>query len=207
MDVGLFLRGLVLGFAIAAAVGPISLLTIRRTLTDGLRAGLASGAGVATADAAYASVAAFGLTVISDVLVAQARLLGLVGGAFLVYLGLRTLTRPATPATAATGTASRGVVAAYVSILALTLANPATILSFAALFVGLGVIGQGGLPAALLVAGVFLGSMAWWAVLTFTVSQFRSRVTPSVLRAITIISGVLIAGFGVVAIVAANQHP
>lgn len=207
MDFGLFLRGVVLGFAIAAAVGPISLLTIRRTLTDGLRVGLASGAGVATADAIYASVAAFGLTVISDALVAQERVLGLVGGAFLVYLGIRTLTsRPATTATA-TRTPSRGASAAYVSIVALTLANPATILSFAALFVGLGVIGQGGLSAALLVVGVFLGSMTWWIVLTLTVSQLRARVTPSILRKITMASGVLIAAFGVIAVVAAIQHP
>ncbi len=200
MDIGLFGRGLALGLTIAVAVGPISLLTIRRTLTDGLRIGLASGAGVATADAIYGSVAAFGLTAISDVLVGQARWLGLIGGAFLVYIGVRAVMSRAPGTAAASPPDPRSVLAAYLSILALTLANPMTILSFAALFLGLGVIGQGGPGAALLVAGVFVGSMAWWIMLTFTVSRLRTGVTPKVLRWITVASGLLIAGFGVLTV-------
>jgi threonine/homoserine/homoserine lactone efflux protein len=205
MDIALFGRALVLGFAVAAAVGPISLLTIRRTLTEGLRVGLASGAGVATADAAYAGVAAFGLTAVSDLLVGQARWLEVVGGAFLVFLGFRTvLSRPTAPAASPS---SRGITAAYASIVVLTLANPMTILSFAALFVGLGVMGHGEAGAALLVAGVFLGSMAWWVALTFTVSRLRAHVSPDVLRLITLASGFLIVTFGAVAILAGLRGP
>ena len=203
MDIGIFIRGLILGFAIAAAVGPISLLTIRRTITDGPRIGLASGLGVATADATYGAVAAFGLTAVSDVLVAQARPLGLLGGAFLVYLGARTMLSPCPRAEEPARASSRGLASAYLSILGLTLANPMTILSFAAIFVGLGLIRGDTATAALLVAGVFLGSLGWWLVLVSAVAALRSRITPPILRWVTIASGVLIVTFGVLAIAGA----
>jgi LysE type translocator len=126
--VPLFLRGLVIGFSIAAPVGPIGVLCIRRTLADGRAAGFFSGLGAATADALYGAVAAFGLTAISSVLIGQATWLRLGGGLFLCYLGIKTfLARPAAEATPARAT---GLIGAYVSTLLLTLANPTTILSF-----------------------------------------------------------------------------
>jgi threonine/homoserine/homoserine lactone efflux protein len=242
VDAGLFLRGAVLGFTIAAAVGPISLLTIRRTLADGWATGMASGLGAATADGFYGGVAAFGLTAVSDVLMSVAQPLGIVGGAFLIYLGMRTLRSSPSAAAApvgsgpsagaasvgsggAAGAASvgsgdaagrgpgverepggerepRGLLPAYASILGLTLTNPMTILSFAALFVGLGVQGQGLTDAALLTAGVFFGSLSWWLALTSTVSLLRARVTPRVLAWVNLVSGAIIAGFGAVAVAA-----
>ena len=136
MDLGFFGRGLVIGFAIAAPVGAIGVLCIRRTLADGRLTGFVSGLGAATADALYGAVAALGLTAISSALVAHQATVRLVGGLFLCYLGVRTaLAAPAT--TGATG-ARRGLLAAYGSTLALTLTNPSTILSFAAVFAGLG---------------------------------------------------------------------
>ena len=103
MDASLLLRGLVVGFSIAAPVGPIGVLCIRRTLADGRAAGLVSGLGAATADAIYGSIAGFGLTFVSGFLLSQTGWLRLVGGAFLLYLGIRTLLsrpaeRPAAPA-------------------------------------------------------------------------------------------------------------
>jgi len=200
VDAGFYARGLVLGFTIAAAVGPISLLTIRRTLSDGWAVGLASGAGVATADAFYGGVAAFGLTAISDLVVSERQPLAIIGGAFLVFLGIRTLRSPA-PTTSARAADPRGLGSAYVSILGLTLTNPLTILSFAALFVGLGLVAGDTANAALLTAGVFSGSMTWWIVLTGTVALLRTRLTPRVLRWLNMLSGALIVVFGVVAIV------
>src|SRR3954447_16322481 len=91
MDTGLAIRGLVIGFTVAAAVGPISLLTIRRTIAHGRLFGLVSGLGVATADATYAGIAAFGLTAVTGVLVSGRFLLGVVGGAIIVLLGIRTM--------------------------------------------------------------------------------------------------------------------
>jgi threonine/homoserine/homoserine lactone efflux protein len=201
MDAALFVQGLALGFTIAAAVGPISLLVIRRTLTEGRVVGLVSGLGVATADASYGAIAAFGLTALTDVLVDWRRALGLVGGAFLLWLAWRTVR--AVPGDAAADPARRdrrGLFGAYLSTLGLTLTNPMTILSFAALFIGLGVTGRAPASAAILTIGVFAGSAAWWVILTVGVGSLRSRITRIWLRRVNVASGLLIGGFAVLAI-------
>jgi threonine/homoserine/homoserine lactone efflux protein len=200
MDPTLIVRGFVLGFTIAAAVGPISLLCIRRTLAEGRVVGLASGLGVASADATYGAIAAFGLTAVTDLLVDGRRVLGVVGGVFLLWLAWRTFRAVPSAGTSADTGARRGSAAAYLSTLGLTLTNPMTILSFAALFVGLGVTGGDAAGAALLTAGVFVGSAAWWVVLVAVVGAFRSRVTPRGLRAVNLASGLLIGAFAVVAL-------
>jgi threonine/homoserine/homoserine lactone efflux protein len=206
MDPTLLLRGLALGLAVAAPVGPISLLCMRRTLASGFGAGLFSGLGVATADALYGAVAAFGLTVVLDLLVGQRWWLQVVGGLFLCYLGLSTL-RSAPAASAATADARRSL-QAYASTLALTLTNPTTILSFAALFAGVGLGTTGGYPAvASLVAGVFLGSAGWWLLLTSAVTLLRARVTPATLRWANRTAGLLILTFGLLALAAASRSP
>ena len=199
MDLALLVRGLVLGFTIAAAVGPISLLVIRRTLAEGRTVGLASGMGVATADGTYGAIAAFGLTALTDVLVDQRRVLGIVGGAFLLWLAWRTL-RSVPGEAASTGARRGGLAGAYASVLGLTLTNPMTILSFSALFVGLGVTGGDAAGAALLTAGVFAGSAAWWVVLVGVVGAVRSRLTGAGLRRINVASGLLIGAFALVAL-------
>jgi len=200
MDPTLIVRGFVLGFTIAAAVGPISLLCIRRTLAEGRVVGLASGLGVASADATYGAIAAFGLTAVTDLLVDGRRVLGVVGGMFLLWLAWRTFRAVPSAGTSADTGARRGSAAAYLSTLGLTLTNPMTILSFAALFVGLGVTGGDAAGAALLTAGVFGGSAAWWVVLVAVVGALRSRVTPRGLRAVNLASGLLIGSFAVAAL-------
>src|SRR5438045_2795843 len=164
-------KGLAIGFCIAAPVGPIGVLCIRRSLAEGRQIGLATGLGAATADAAYGCVAGFGLTAISGFLVGEKFWLGLIGGAFLCYLGLRTfLARPAERAAEARG---GGWFTAYFSTLLLTLSNPATILSFVAVFAGFGLGTSRDFPAAsALVAGVFIGSALWWLLLTSGVAIF-----------------------------------
>ena len=207
MDPSLFFRGLVLGFTIAAAVGPISLLCIRRTLAEGRRVGLASGLGVATADGTYGAIAAFGLTAVTDVLLDWRRALAVVGGLFLLWLArktLRSVPDAAAPGAAPAETTRRGgLPGAYLSTLGLTLTNPMTILSFAALFVGLGVTGGDVLGATLLTLGVFLGSASWWVVLVGVVGAFRSRITARGLRWVNIVSGLLIGAFAIVALLSA----
>src|SRR5512139_1151568 len=167
MDLPLFLRGLAIGFSIAAPVGPIGILCIRRTLAEGRASGFLSGLGAATADALYGCVAGFGLTVVSGFLVDRRAWIQLIGGVFLLALGVRTLrSRPAQRAAAASE--GRGIAASYLSTLFLTLTNPMTIISFAGIFAALGVAETGGslAAAAWLVAGVFLGSAAWWLLLS-----------------------------------------
>ena len=199
MDPVFLARGLVVGFTIAAAVGPISLLTIRRTLAHGRAYGLVSGLDVAAADASYGAVAAFGLTAITAVLVGARTALALVGGAFLIWLAIRTIrARPAS--TAAVVDERPGLAAAFLSIYGLTMTNPMTILSFGALFAGLGVAGDDPFGSALITLGVFLGSSAWWVVLTSIVSALRTRVTTAWIRRINIGSGLVIAGFAIVSI-------
>ncbi|HEY7701726.1 MAG TPA: LysE family transporter [Candidatus Limnocylindrales bacterium] len=203
MDATLFVRGLVLGFTIAAAVGPISLLVIRRTLAEGRLIGLVSGMGVATADATYGAIAAFGLTAISDLLIDGRRALGIVGGVFLLWLAWRTFRSVPVEAAADVEGRRRGLPGAYLSTLGLTLTNPMTILSFAALFVGLGVTGGDLGGATLLTLGVLAGSALWWVVLTAVVGAVRGRLTTTGLRRVNIASGLLIGAFAVAAIVSA----
>jgi threonine/homoserine/homoserine lactone efflux protein len=200
MDLTFLARGIGLGFAIAAAVGPISLLTIRRTIGHGQAYGLASGVGVALADATYAGVAAFGLTALTSLLVGGRALLGVIGGGFLVLLGIRTIA--ARPSTAAAETTERpGLAPAFASIFGLTLTNPMTILSFAGVFAAAGLTGRAGAEAGLLTIGVFLGSLLWWVLLTGVVARLRSRVTVQALTRINWLSGCLLVVFGVAAVV------
>lgn len=195
MPADMFLRGLAIGVAVAAPVGPIGLLCINRTLTAGFAAGLATGLGAATADAAYGAVAAFGLAALGGAVSAAGDGLRLAGGLFLLYLGVRAF-RKAPPAPAAQAGAT-GLVGGYLTSVVLTLVNPATILSFAAIFAGLGLAGTGGFAnAAALVAGVFLGSAAWWLFLSAAGTIARRRLPPGALRWINRLSGVIFAGFG-----------
>ncbi|MBC8263506.1 MAG: LysE family transporter [Anaerolineales bacterium] len=198
MDIGFFLRGLAIGFSIAAPVGPIGVLCIRRTLAEGRAAGLVSGLGAATADAVYGCVAGFGLTFISGALISQQVWLRLIGGAFLCYLGLKTLL--ARPAEQAAPVGENSLIGAYTSTFFLTLANPMTILSFAAIFAGLGGASGDYVSAAVLVLGVFIGSALWWLTLSTGVSLFRTKFTPHGLRWVNRISGLIIAAFGLLAL-------
>ncbi len=193
-------QGFVIGLAIAAPVGPIGLLCIQRTLSQGRAAGFASGLGAATADAFYGSVAAFGLSLVSSFLLEQRRGLGLIGGLFL--LGLATRTFLARPSTQTESDRSDSLVSAYATTFLLTLTNPATILSFAAIFAGLGLAEQerDSYPAAMLVSGVFTGSAIWWLLLSGAVSIFRSRFTAAHMRWVNRLAGVIIGAFGLLAL-------
>ncbi len=201
MNVGLFFRGLVIGFSIAAVVGPIGMLCIQRTLHNGFLYGLVTGMGAATADGLYGSVAGFGLTAIATFLVAELVWIRLIGGLFLIYLGIRTiLTKPAERAANAQAYTFFG---AYLSTFLLTLTNPLTILSFAAIFAGIGVGGGGKsslLTALLVVCGVFLGSALWWCLLTGGLSLLRGKITARWLLWVNRISGSIILLFGIVAL-------
>lgn len=197
MDTSLLLRGLLIGFSIAAPVGPIGALCIRRTLANGRAAGLVSGLGAASADAIYGCVAGFGLTFISGMLLSQQVWLKLIGGAFLCYLGVRTLmARPAEQAAKAGGA---GLLGAYASTFILTLTNPTTILSFLAVFAGLGLASAAGDygQAALLVLGVFAGSALWWLLLSGGVSLLRARLNTEALVWVNRASGIIIMAFGI----------
>lgn len=196
----MLVRGLIIGFSIAAPVGPIGVLCIRRTLADGRVYGLVSGLGAASADAIYGFIAAFGLTFISDLLIDNRAVLSLVGGVFLLVLGIRTFrARPAENAAAVSG--RPGLIAAYASTFFLTLTNPMTILSFAAIFAGVASpVATTHTAAAVLVLGVFGGSALWWLTLTGGVSLLRERFNARWMLAVNRMSGTIITAFGVLAL-------
>jgi threonine/homoserine/homoserine lactone efflux protein len=203
VDLQLLGRGFILGFTIAAAVGPITLLVIRRTLGSGWLVGMVSGLGVATADAVYGAIAAFGISAASDLLVSLARPLGFVGGAVLLVIGVRTV-RDAHVPPAATPSTTRGLAGAYASIVGLTLTNPLTILLYGALVVSVGVPDSTAAAASLWM-GLGLGSACWFLILVSAVALLRTRVSPRLLRIITIVSGVIIAVFGVLTLISAMR--
>jgi threonine/homoserine/homoserine lactone efflux protein len=191
---------MMIGFSIAAPVGPIGVLCIRRTLTKGRRAGFVSGLGAATADAIYGCIAGFGLTVVSGFLVDQQGWIRLAGGLFLCYLGVRSVF--AEPAERVGVSQPSGIVGAYGSTFLLTLTNPMTILSFAAIFAGLGLleVSPDHMASTVLVLGVFVGSALWWFALSGFAGLFRERFDVRALRWVNRISGIVVAAFGLTAL-------
>jgi threonine/homoserine/homoserine lactone efflux protein len=201
MPLNFMFKGVLIGFSIAAPVGPIGVLCIRRSLADGPYLGLATGLGAATADAAYGCIAGFGLTAISNFLVGQKLWLGFLGGLFLCYLGVRTFVSK--PAEQAAQTDKTGLFSAYITTLFLTLANPMTILSFVAVFAGLGLgASRDYLSASALVAGVFVGSAFWWLLLSNGVALFRSMLGLNWMRTVNQLSGIIILVFGLYSLAA-----
>ena len=202
MDPTFLARGLIIGLGVAMAVGPMSLLTMRRTIAHGRLYGLVSGLGIASADASYGAIAAFGLTALTAVLLGARPALSLIGGVALVWLAIRTIrARPASSAAVAVD--RPGLPTAFLSIYGMTMTNPMTILSFAGIFAGIGLAGHGALDAALVTGGVFLGSSLWWVILTSIVGWLRERITPAVLVWINRASGTVLLVFGSVAILVA----
>ncbi len=190
------LKGAGIGLAIAAPVGPIGLLCIRRTLARGPLHGFVSGLGAAAADGLYGVVAAFGLS-LAAVLIDQQVPLRIAGAALLVWIAWGTW-RAAAPERPADGGEGGGLLGAFLGTFALTVTNPATILSFAGVIAALGPAGAGGGFA--LVVGVVLGSAAWWLGLSLAVGRLRARVTPGAMRTINRISALVLAGFAVAAL-------
>jgi threonine/homoserine/homoserine lactone efflux protein len=201
MTITFLIKGLLIGFSIAAPVGPIGLLCIRRTLANGRLSGFVSGLGAATADGFYGAVAAFGISFISNALVGQQFLLRLLGGLFLCYLGGNIFWSK--PAKDAPPTGKRAPLSDYLSTFVLTLTNPLTILAFAGIFAGLGLIAPKGnyFSATLLVAGVFLGSALWWLILSEGVSLSKAKFHPASLQIVNRLAGLIILGFGLVALI------
>lgn len=201
MESELFIKGFIIGFSIAAPVGPIGILCIQRTLSDGNIQGLVTGLGAATADAIYGFIAAFGLTFISNFLVEQSVWFRLIGGLFLCYLGIKAfLSRPKGQALSL---GNRTILSAYGTTFFLTLTNPMTILFFAGVFAGLGLVSESILytSAGLMVIGVFIGSGSWWLILSGATSILRNKIDNHKLGWINKISGFVILIFGLAALI------
>ena len=201
------IKGLILGFSIAAPVGPIGILCIKKTLQFGRLAGLFSGLGAAFADMIYGIIAAFGVAVISNALLASQFWLRLIGGVFLIYLGVKTgFSKTVEQKDMKLG--SRSLAKDFITTFFLTMTNPMTIISFMAIFAGLGLSRINGdfWNAAFLVIGVFLGSALWWMLLCEFVTLFRKKIEKKIMLWINRGAGLIIFGFGIVALVMAFLH-
>jgi len=207
VEASLFIRGFAIGFSIAAPVGPIGILCLRRTLTEGRASGFISGLGAATADAVYGAIAGFGLTFVSTFLIHQHGWFRLMGGLFLCYLGIKTFIARPSASLQEPSPNGNGLIHAYASTFFLTLTNPMTLLSFTAIFAGLGIgsFGRDYVSAGVLVLGVFFGSMLWWTLLSSGVNLFRKRFDPRGLRWVNRISGLIILGFSLLVILSLTR--
>lgn len=194
----LFLTGLLIGFSIAMPVGPIGLLCIRNVLTFGVACGILTGLGAACADTIYGAVAGFGITAISGFLESHSLYLRIVGAIFLCYLGATTFFAKPASTGSSTNETRLTLKRAFLTTFLLTLTNPLTILSFAAIYAGLG-IGNDSLSingALTITFGVFLGSAAWWFILSFISSLFKGKMNVTSSIWLNRFSGSLIFGFG-----------
>jgi threonine/homoserine/homoserine lactone efflux protein len=199
MEISFLVQGFLLGLTIAAPVGPIGVLCIRRSLYEGLPAGFISGLGAATADALYGAVAGFGLTLVSRLLVNMGFFLQFLGGVLLCLVGIKAL--KASASLAESNNKAISFKDAYLETLFLTLTNPATIISFIGVYAGLGLGSKAETygSAAALTLGVFLGSASWWLLLSSVTSLLRVRITSPVKLAIDKVSGVILVLFGIFA--------
>ncbi len=196
MELGFFVKGMILGFSIAAPVGPIGVLCIRRTIQYGRWSGFFSGMGAAVADTLYGMIAALGLTWLSGFMVAEQFWFRVVGGAFLLYLGIKTFR--AKPMGKGNEVTHKTLTKDFASTFFLTMTNPMTIISYLAIFAGLGLTPEEGSPTKLIL-GVFFGSAIWWIILSEGVTLFRSMVSERVMTLINRFAGALIAAFGIAA--------
>jgi threonine/homoserine/homoserine lactone efflux protein len=198
IDLETFLKGFTIGLAIAAPVGPIGLLTIRRTLAFGRAAGFLTGLGAASADAIFGSIAAFGITAISSIMIGAKFWLGIIGGTFLIYLGWQTfLSQPAqNPAESKASSLNT----MYFTTFALVLTNPISILYFVGIIASVGAANNAA-SATWMVVGVFAGSALWWLTLASIANSLRNKINPRALKMVNQVSGAVIAAFGIFAVI------
>lgn len=193
VTLALFAQSLLIGFSIAAPVGPIGLLTIQRTLQLGPRAGLATGLGAAAADAVYGAVGAFGVTALIAALTAARVPLVIGGGLFLLWLAWRIWRAPVADH-AAEVRGGTDLLRCFAGTFVLTLSNPATILSFIAVFGALA--GRMAVSSPwTMIAGVLIGSALWWLLLSAVVGRFRERFDARWRRRVNVASACVLAGF------------
>ena len=195
-----FIKGVIIGISVAAPVGPIGVLTIKRTLNEGRLSGFVTGMGAAFADTIYGIVVAFGLTTVSVFLLNIELWLKLIGGLFLIFLGVKYFISK--PSSKAANIKSKGLINHFISTFLLTVSNPTTVISFLAIFAGIG-LGTTNIDYSSsfsLVIGVFIGSALWWLILSSLVSHFKAKISPKILNWINRLSGLIIISFGLFAL-------
>jgi threonine/homoserine/homoserine lactone efflux protein len=199
-----FIEGMVLGFAIAAPVGPIGVLCIRRTMQYGRLSGIFSGLGAAVADMFYGAIAVFGLDLLSDFLLEWQFWLRVCGGIFLMIWGFRIfISKPKEKINSAM---HAGLLKDFVSTFLLTLSNPLTIITFLAIFAGLGLV-KNVTHGIFLILGIFLGSCIWWLILCEGMTFIRKRISHNFMIWVNRVAGLIILSFGIAAFLSSTFFP
>jgi threonine/homoserine/homoserine lactone efflux protein len=197
------LKGIAVGIVIALPAGPVGVLCVRRTLFEGPIFGLVSGIGAATADTIFGVIAGFGLTIVRDRLLSFQDWLGAAGGIFLLGFGAAALLKRRLPQPEPLD--GEALFGAYASTFALTISNPITILAFAAIFAKVGVDPETSLGGvAILVGGVFLGSLVWWLGLSYGIAGLRGLAGNFDMMWLNRVSGAILTISGVGLLVAAG---
>jgi len=201
VELGFFIKGLIVGFLASIPLGPVGVLCIQRTINKGRISGVISGMGAATVDSFFALVAALGLTYIINFIEEQHFFIQLIGGGVLVFLGIKIFTTNPIKQIRRHRRKKNKLIEDYFSVLFLTLSNPLAVFLFVAAFAGIGMVTSkdSSLKSSMIVIGVFAGAMAWWAILTFLIDLFRKRFRLKQLWWINKIAGVIIIIFGVAA--------
>jgi threonine/homoserine/homoserine lactone efflux protein len=198
LNLELPIRGFATGLIIAAPVGPVNVLCIQRTIAKGWRSGVISGLGAAAADTIYGAVAGFSISLVISFLLREIFWIRVFGGALLIGIGVWYYFRKPEELKEEREATHSDVVSTFL----LTLTNPTTVLSFIAVLATLGIKEQQATTMTLLlIAGIFLGSMAWWTFLTVVVTWLRDKVTDKTMLIMNHVAGLAIGGFGVVNII------
>ena len=208
MEIKFLLKGIIIGILIAAPIGPINVLCIKRTLDQGRLAGFISGFGAACADTVYGCIAAFGLTAVTNMFLQHQKIFRIVGGIFLVYIGVKTALSAVPKTSDIANNKKKGVVYNFTTTFALTLTNPLTILAFTAIFaaIGLNVGVKSHIHALVLIMGVFSGSLLWWIMVTIGSGMVRVKLTEDKLKWINRVAGIIIFVFGILAFLSLLQR-
>lgn len=202
-----FIKGLMIGLAVAVAVGPIALLCIQRTLSQGFKVGFSTGLGAAAADSVYGLIAGAGLAVVGDFLIAYEGIIAGIGSLFLIWLGVSTFKSLPREELAGHPTENVSLFHSFGSSFLLTISSPMTILMFTAIFAGLGLVGTLEYSTAFsFVIGVFLGSTIWWLILSGTIKLIRGRLSRRAIIIINRTSGILLLGFACYALTKVGTH-
>jgi threonine/homoserine/homoserine lactone efflux protein len=209
MDFSFFIQGIIIGLTLAVPVGPIALICIQRTVTDGRFHGIFSGIGVASADSFYAAVSFLGLTFISGVIITNQHLFRFLAGLVLILIGIRIFF--SVPSCTSTKSIHESYLKDYLSMAAVAIANPLTLIFFLIMLPGFGIVinGTSFLSAAEFIAGVFFGSTVWWIILCGAIGSVRSRLGKETLGLINRISGLLISccGAGMLILLVTTMGP
>ena len=197
----IFLKAFLIGFSVAMPVGLIGLLCIKNTLSSGFKIGFAVGLGAALADSFYGLLAGGSLVLISKFLLDYTDSIKVIGGIFLIYLGIKEIRNYKKVPHNAIKTKDLHFFKTVFMVLLLTLTNPATIISFVAIFASIGGLKIGGFELITMVFGVFLGSLFWWLILTGVITKIKHRISEKIMRIIKIFSGIILFAFGIYSVI------